>query len=204
MRFSGKLKTWNDERGFGFIEPDQGGAELFAHIKAFPDGTGRPAVGQVLTFEVELGPNGKKRARAIQYPLRRASRPPARYESPASWTPARVLAIPAFVGVYVYFLATAGFHPLPLIAYLILSALTFMTYAFDKSAARAGRWRTPENTLHVLSLAGGWPGALLAQQLLRHKTSKHGFARVFWATVVINFGAFVYWQWRLQSQFFSH
>ena len=56
----------------------------------------------------------------------------------------------------------------------------------DKSAARSGGWRTQESTLHGLSLIGGWPGALIAQQVLRHKSRKEEFRFVFWLTVVIN------------------
>jgi cold shock CspA family protein len=82
MRFEGTLKTWHDDRGFGFIEPTQGGQEIFVHIKAFPAGTGRPQVGQVLSFEVALGPNGK-RAQAVQYPVRaRSASAPARRRRP--------------------------------------------------------------------------------------------------------------------------
>lgn len=67
-----------------------------------------------------------------------------------------------------------------------MSLLTFAVYAGDKAAARAGRWRTAESTLHLLALAGGWPGALLAQQWLRHKSVKPAFRAVFWATVLLN------------------
>ena len=63
----------------------------------------------------------------------------------------------------------------------------------DKSASKSGRWRTPEKMLHLFSLAGGWSGALLAQQLLRHKTSKQSFVYAFWFTVLVNVGAFVAW-----------
>jgi hypothetical protein len=45
MRFEGLLKNWNDERGFGFIEPLQGGEDIFVHIKAFRVRIGRPHVG---------------------------------------------------------------------------------------------------------------------------------------------------------------
>lgn len=193
MRFTGTLKTWNDERGFGFIEPTQGGQELFVHIKDFPSGTGRPSVGQTLTFEVESGPNGKKKARAVQYPVRnrRVGRP--RVESPVPWTLPRVLAIPMFAAVYVFVAWRWGFSPVVLLAYLGLSLVAFIAYAFDKSAAVSGRWRTAEQTLHLFSLAGGWPGALLAQHVLRHKTSKQSFIAVFWLTVLLNVGAFVAW-----------
>ena len=70
--------------------------------------------------------------------------------------------------------------------YLVASVVCFTTYAVDKSAARAGRWRTSEQTLHLLALLGGWPGALIAQSLLRHKSKKTGFLLVFGTTVVIN------------------
>jgi uncharacterized membrane protein YsdA (DUF1294 family) len=69
-----------------------------------------------------------------------------------------------------------------------VSVAAFACYWFDKSAAKNNRWRTPESTLHLLGLFGGWPGALLAQKLLRHKTRKLSFQIVFWATVLINCG----------------
>jgi len=68
----------------------------------------------------------------------------------------------------------------------VFSVATFMVYAADKSAARRGAHRVPESTLHVLSLLGGWPGALAAQQVLRHKTRKQPFRFVFWVTVAVN------------------
>lgn len=64
-------------------------------------------------------------------------------------------------------------------ASLALNLLTFGTYWADKRAAQAGRWRTPESTLQLLALAGGWPGAWLAQQVLRHKSSKPSFRMVY-------------------------
>lgn len=76
-------------------------------------------------------------------------------------------------------------------AYAGMSLLTFIIYAIDKAAARAQRRRTPESTLHLLALACGWPGALLAQQWLRHKSVKQPFRAVFWATVVLNVAGLV-------------
>jgi uncharacterized membrane protein YsdA (DUF1294 family) len=43
--------------------------------------------------------------------------------------------------------------------------------------------------LHLIALAGGWPGALLAQKVLRHKSSKQSFQVVFWVTVLLNCAA---------------
>ena len=71
-------------------------------------------------------------------------------------------------------------------AYALLSILCFTLYALDKAAARAGRRRTPESTLLWLGLAGGWPGGLLAQRWLRHKTAKPAFLWRFWLSVAVN------------------
>lgn len=73
--------------------------------------------------------------------------------------------------------------------YLSLSLVTFLVYARDKAAARRQDRRTPEKTLHLLALLGGWPGAWCAQQWLRHKSSKPSFRRVFWLTLLINLAA---------------
>lgn len=66
MRFKGILKKWNDDRGFGFIDPIQGGHEVFVHITAFSTRRGRPQVNELLWFEVELGPEGKQRAKNVE------------------------------------------------------------------------------------------------------------------------------------------
>lgn len=75
------------------------------------------------------------------------------------------------------------------LALFLLGALnlaTFAGYALDKAAARRGGRRVPEATLHLLALCGGWPGALLARRLLRHKTAKFGFTLGLWLTVAAN------------------
>ena len=84
-------------------------------------------------------------------------------------------------------------------AYLITSLTCFVAYAIDKSAARNGSWRTPERSLLLLGLVGGWPGALLAQQWLRHKTAKRSFRQMFWVTVVANIIGFLWLSSRLAA-----
>ena len=191
MRFEGKLKSWNDERGFGFIESTQGGQEIFVHVKAFKTRTGRPQINQALSFEVELGPQGKKRAKNVEIARAAPIRQSARRESPARWGIATLFALPLFLIVFV--IVSVLWRPPLWFAgvYLVISAFAFLAYAADKSAARRQTWRTPESTLHFLALAGGWPGALLAQQLLRHKSTKAEFRSVFWATVILNALGFV-------------
>lgn len=76
--------------------------------------------------------------------------------------------------------------------YFVASLVTFVFYALDKNAAGKGAWRIPEAHLHLLALIGGWPGALAAQRVLRHKTKKQKFRFVFWLTVAINCAASVW------------
>jgi len=83
--------------------------------------------------------------------------------------------------------------------YLTASVAAGIAYGMDKSAARRGTWRTPEKTLHVLALMGGWPGALVAQSVFRHKSRKVSFRFAFWATVALNCGALGWLLWRLAS-----
>ena len=190
MRFEGTIKSWNDDRGFGFIESTQGGDPVFVHVKAFARHAGRPQIDQRVWFEVELGPQGKKRARNVE--PKQTVRPSVRRrkESPAQWGTATLLVIPGFL---LFYTAVAVLWKPPLwvaALYVTASLFTFITYAVDKSAAGRGGWRTPESTLHALAMAGGWPGALLAQQFLRHKSAKVEFRSVFWVTVVANVAAF--------------
>nr|WP_010130423.1 DUF1294 domain-containing protein [Microbulbifer agarilyticus] len=83
-----------------------------------------------------------------------------------------------------YFL---GYTPLLLgLAIVMVSLVAFYMYGKDKKAAKEGAWRVPENTLHMLALIGGWPGAMIAQERFRHKTKKGSFLLVFWVTVTAN------------------
>ena len=191
MRFEGTLKSWNDERGFGFIEPMQGGQEIFVHIKAFEARSGRPQIGQPVTFEVELNPQGKKRAKRVRVvQVARATRR-QRNNTPAQWGTASYFAIPTFL--LFYLLVALAWRVPDWVGglYLVASAVCFVVYSVDKAAAVAGRWRVSEGTLIILGAAGGWPGAIIAQQILRHKSNKAAFRSAFWGSVVVNVIAFV-------------
>ena len=190
MRFEGSLKSWNDERGFGFIEPDQGGDEIFVHIKAIANLNGRPALAQRLSFEVELGPQGKKRAKNV-LPIRQATAIRGRANSAAQWGTTTLFAIPGFLVLYA--IVAFVWRPSGYVAlvYLVMTALTFAAYAADKSAALNGTQRIPESNLHGLALLCGWPGALVAQQVLRHKSTKTEFRSMFRVTVMLNVSGFV-------------
>ncbi|RON10168.1 hypothetical protein BK659_08775 [Pseudomonas brassicacearum] len=92
-------------------------------------------------------------------------------------------ALPAFGSTLLWW---RGISLIPLAAYAVVSLLTFLLYWSDKRKARADSWRTPENVLHAIELAGGWPGALLAQQVFRHKTRKVSYQLVFWIIVLLH------------------
>lgn len=82
---------------------------------------------------------------------------------------------------------------------LACSLACFGLYAWDKRQAQRGRWRVPEARLHLLALLGGWPGALLAQGWLRHKTHKRIFRLVFWITVLANTATIAAISWLIMN-----
>lgn len=58
----GQLTKWDDERGFGFITPEGGGDSVFLHIRALGNTPRRPHVGDTIHFEIEIQPDGRRRA----------------------------------------------------------------------------------------------------------------------------------------------
>ncbi len=81
--------------------------------------------------------------------------------------------------------------------YFAVSLVTVGFYAWDKNRARKSGGRTPEITLHLLELLGGWPGALLAQRILRHKNLKVSYQVTFWLIVLLHLGA---WAWAVAAR----
>lgn len=98
---------------------------------------------------------------------------------------------PALVVVVVFFTGLAVLAPASewrwfVGFYTLMSALSFSIYGLDKRAATRGGRRTPEARLHFFELLGGWPGALLAQRVFRHKTRKRSFQVMFYLAVAVN------------------
>lgn len=211
-RCTGRLVEWNDSRGFGFVQPDTGGARVFVHISAWqprPEPQQRPRVGMPLAFNLGME-QGRPRALAVAW---RSQDLAVSERAPASTTAERSRATQRRSTARTAGSASAsrgGYGALWVLAvvwaaiawqwgvphwvagvYVGLSLWSFAMYAYDKRQAQTGGWRTPESSLHTVALLGGWPGALLAQQWLRHKSSKVPFRRVFWATVVLNMLAFI-------------
>ena len=115
---------------------------------------------------------------------------PIRLKSQAtSASTSNLLPLVAALLFVLFVIARTLMGPLPpavIAIYGAVSILTFLVYRSDKSAARRGQWRTKESSLLFLGLAGGWPGAVVAQRVLRHKSRKQSFQMAFWGTVVMN------------------
>lgn len=77
--------------------------------------------------------------------------------------------------------------------YGLMSVVTYCLYWIDKRRARAGAWRVSEAMLHGCASLGGWPGALLAQRVLRHKTQKTSYVLVLWTIIVMHVAAWAWW-----------
>jgi uncharacterized membrane protein YsdA (DUF1294 family) len=110
--------------------------------------------------------------------------------------------LPAILIATLFLAVTCGLaatRALPIavpVVYITASLASFIAYAIDKSAAERGAWRTRERTLHILAVIGGWPGALVAQTVLRHKSRKVTFRFAFWSTVALNCAALIWFCYR--------
>ena len=183
MRLAGRISDWNDEKGFGFVVPNGGGDRAFVHVNELQRGSRRPVLGDLVSYLPSKDQRGRLNAKEIRHAGQKVLAPRARSRVPRAALGAVALASASA-------LAAAGVIPILLVAALFgLSALAYLMYWLDKSAAQRNGQRTPENTLHLVGLAGGWPGALIAQQRFRHKTIKQPFQAVFWVTVVFNVAA---------------
>ncbi len=190
MKWQGKIINWNDDRGFGFVKPNGGGDRAFVHIKSFISRSHRPVNGDVIVYEIIRDKNNRNKAVNIRFAKDLTKLKNRKVSNNGSKF--------GFVFILCFFiviLVSTITKKLPIFVvgiYVVVSLITFIIYALDKSAAQSGSWRTKENSLHLLSLIGGWPGAYFAQNKLRHKSSKQEFKIVYRLTVLINLG-FLFW-----------
>lgn len=191
MRQKGKITQWDDDKGFGFIQPmlkpAQKAEQVFLHAKAIQNRGRRPQVGEVVTYSVAKDPQGRNQAQQVSYAGEKQVIKSARVAG--SWPLKLVLG---------FFLLLAGgfwfgkLHYSVPAGYAILSVITYAMYAWDKRQAKNAGQRTRESTLQLMALIGGWPGALLAQNYIRHKSKKRSFRLMFCATVLFNIAALVW------------
>lgn len=180
MRLAGRISDWNDDKGFGFVAPHDGGVRAFVHIKEFQRGSRRPVDGDMISYVLGVDPRGRVVARQIRHAGQRIEVPRQPSRVPRA---AIGLAALACIGIA----GAVGLLPLALVGvYLTMSIVSYLMYRSDKSAAKSEDQRTPEAHLHLADLLGGWPAALVAQQQFRHKTVKRKFQAAFWVTVMVN------------------
>ena len=183
MRHAGRITEWHDDKGYGFVTPNGGGDRAFVHIKALGRTSRRPTAGTLISYATVRDDKGRLNATEVRF----AGSPTRAAASSHRGFPSTGIALGIFIALALalawYFAVIS--HALSLL-YAGMSLLALALYGIDKSAAKVDRRRIPENTLHLVALLGGWPGALLAQRLFRHKSRKPAFQVVFWVTVVLN------------------
>lgn len=186
MKYKGTVVQWNHQKGFGFIQPQHGGDNVFFHISALSDRQSRPRMNEHVYYELSTDHQGKKSAKSVMFV--KAHSGLDKYTAPMSKAQGFSVLFLALVAGWVW-LARCPYWVL--IGYVCLSIVTFAVYAHDKRAASKDAWRTKEASLHLLSLAGGWPGALWAQKILRHKSQKQPFKAILWLTILTNISIFM-------------
>lgn len=197
MRVQGTIHRWDADRGFGFIRrPDQ--RDAFVHVRDVRGVV--PAEGIRVEFsEIQIDGKGPRAidvrpvrvALTDPHPERAPSRPVhgVRRSTGRVGIIGAIVLMAAWIAALVWGWSTERIPIWLLGALLLLNLITYAVYARDKRAARRGAWRTSEAGLHLLAVLGGWPGAWLAQQRLRHKTVKQAFRIVYWFTVLVNCAA---------------
>lgn len=199
----GVVKKWQDDKGFGFIETETGAA-VFFHVSEFK-AQRRPTIGEQVVFTVGQDSQGRLQAKQVQElgfvqqkmaqknsQIRQRN---AKRSHQAEFEAGQKKRLVLGLGFYAILALLAVMQKISWLVvgwYFVLGLITYGMYAKDKAAAQSGEWRTPESTLHLLSILGGWVGAMVAQIYLRHKSQKPEFRMTYYLTVVINLAVLLF------------
>lgn len=170
---TGKIVTWNSARGFGWLECE--GEKFFVHLREFKGTDIIPSLGVEFPFVVGTDVQGRPCAKGVDACLINGK------IKPTGWL--------LFVALLVWPIAGAFALPIswwiPILQMIVMSAVIYRLYAYDKRQAILCGWRVPQTIMQLGELAGGWPGAYLAQKRLRHKSAKRSYQSIFWGIILI-------------------
>ena len=184
MHYQGKIIKWYDDKGFGFILPNDGGNEVFLHISAFSSAKKRPEINELVSYKLNKDNTGRIKANDVAY-LNNANTQTLD-EGNNNLNPIFIAFILLFLAFIIERTISAylpGYFPFVFIG---ANLIVFLYYYQDKTAAVKHQWRTSESTLHLFSLVGGWGGAYIAQRVFHHKYKKTEFMSTYALTVFIN------------------
>lgn len=200
QKLDGTIIKYDDKKKFGFIKTNNN-KDIFFHIREFRPRR-EPMIGEQIVFE--LGEDGqgricainiqelsfilqKEREKQIKVQKRQAYEA---YQERQEQKHGVLNSVCIFSLIYLILIAIAVlfFHVSKLIFiwYMIISILSFVVYYLDKVAAENDERRTPEKTLHLIDVLGGWIGASFAHKFLNHKATKAEFRDVFYITIIAN------------------
>ena len=199
----GVVKKWQDDKGFGFIETETGAA-VFFHVSEFK-AQRRPIIGEQVVFTVGQDSQGRLQAKQVQElgfvqqkmaqknsQIRQRNQKRSHQADFEAGQKKRLILGLGFYAILALLAIMQKISWLVVGWYFVLGLITYGMYAKDKAAAQSGEWRTPESTLHLLSILGGWVGAMVAQTYLRHKSQKPEFRMTYYLTVVINLAVLLF------------
>lgn len=170
---TGKIVAWDTKRGFGWLECE--GERLFVHLREFKGTDITPGLGVEFPFVVGTDVQGRPCAKGVT----------------ACLVNGKVKLTGWLLLAALLFWPIAGLTRLPvawwmpLLQMALLSVVVFKLYAYDKRQAIHYAWRVPQTIMHLGELAGGWPGAFIAQRRLRHKSAKKAYQSIFWGIILI-------------------
>ncbi|MCK6264606.1 DUF1294 domain-containing protein [Vibrio sp. ZSDE26] len=171
MSIVGTISEWNDIKGYGFISVDKQAPRILFHVSDLSGHSQRPRINERVHFTLTKDAHGAFIAKEIERPLIFGFS----------------LAVTVwFTTVLCSAVWLLNYPLISLLYYAFFSATTYLLYLYERSATIEHSTRIPEPILHLFAVSGGWPGAALAQSLLRHKSNNVNFAYGFWLTVVVN------------------
>lgn len=176
VKLTARIVEWNAGKGYGFVSFEK--HRIFVHQRDFVVKHKRPEVGDVLEFVLGKDDKGRFCAQRVEH-----HNDGGRIRF---WHLLVLLPLLAAPGYALWKLAGHSDWRLVYGCAGGMSAIAYLMYWLDKLRARHGEWRIAESTLHLVALLGGWPGAFLAQQHFRHKTSKLRFHLLFWMIVTLH------------------